>query len=39
MKKTKITKFMNTELESYSESELKPDIELELMSELDSDND
>ena len=39
MKKTKITKFINTELESYSESELKPDIELELMSELESDND
>ena len=38
IKKTKITKFINTELESYSEPELKPDIELEPKSELESDN-
>ena len=35
MKKTKMTKFINTELESESESE--SDIELELRSELESD--
>ena len=35
MKKTKMTKFINTELESESESE--SDIELELRPELESD--
>ena len=35
MKKTKITKFIEAELES--ESELESDIELELKSELESD--
>ena len=35
MKKTKMTKFIQAELES--ESELESDIELELKSELESD--
>ena len=35
MKKTKMTKFIEAELES--ESELESDIELELKSELESD--
>ena len=38
MKKTKMTKFMEAELESESESGLESDIELELNSELESDN-
>ena len=37
MKKTKMTKFIEAELES--ESELESDIELELKSELESDTD
>ena len=37
MKKTKMTKFIEAELESESESELESDIELELKSELESD--
>ena len=36
MKKTKITKFIEAELESESESELESDTELELKSELES---
>ena len=36
MKKTKMTKLINTKLESESESESEPDIELELNSELES---
>ena len=35
MKKTKMTKFIEAELESESESELKSDIELELKSETE----
>ena len=37
MKKTKMTKFIEAELESESESELESDIELEVKSELESD--
>ena len=37
MKKTKMTKFIEAELESESESELESDIELELKSGLESD--
>ena len=37
MKNTKMTKFIEVELESESESELQSDIELELKSELESD--
>ena len=37
-KKIKITKFINTELESESGSELESDTELELKSELESDS-
>ena len=37
MKKTKMPKFINTELKAESESELESDIELELKSELESD--
>ena len=37
MKKTKMTKLIEAELESESESELESDIELELKSELESD--
>ena len=37
VKKTKMTKFIEAELESKSESELESDIELELRSELKSD--
>ena len=37
MKKTKMTEFIDAELESESESELESDIELELKSELESD--
>ena len=37
MKKTKMTKFIEAELESESESELESDIELKLKSELESD--
>ena len=37
MKKTKMTNFINVELESESESELESDIELELKPELESD--
>ena len=36
MKKTKMTKFIEAELESESESELESDTELELKSELES---
>ena len=36
MKKTRMTKFKEAELESDSESELEYDIELELKSELKS---
>ena len=36
-KEIKMTKFINTELESEPESELESDIELELKSELGSD--
>ena len=36
-KKIKRAKFIDTKLESESESELKSDIELELKSELESD--
>ena len=36
MKKTKMTKFIEAELELVSESELESDIELELKSELES---
>ena len=35
MKKTKMTKFIEAELESESESELKSDIELELKSDTE----
>ena len=35
--KTKITKFINAELESRSESELESDTELELQSESEPD--
>ena len=38
IKKTKMTKFINTELESESESELESDTELESKSELESDS-
>ena len=37
MKQTKMTTFIEAELESESESELESDIELELKSELESD--
>ena len=37
MRKTKMAKFIEAELESKSESELESDIELELKSELESD--
>ena len=37
IKKTKMTKFINTELESESESELESNPELEWKSELKSD--
>ena len=37
MKKTKMTKFIEAELESESESELESDIELELKPELECD--
>ena len=37
LKKTKMTKFINTELELESESELESDTELESKSELESD--
>ena len=37
MKKTKMTEFIDAELESESESELESDIELELKTELESD--
>ena len=37
MKKTKMVKFIEAELESESESGLESDIELELKSELESD--
>ena len=37
MKKTKMTKFIEAELESESESELESDTELELKYELESD--
>ena len=37
MKKTKMTEFIDAELESESESDLESDIELELKSELESD--
>ena len=37
MKKTKMAKLIEAELESESESELESDIELELKSELESD--
>ena len=36
-KKTKMTKFIQAELQSESESELEFDIELELKSKLESD--
>ena len=36
IKKTKMTKFISTELESESESELESDTELESKSELES---
>ena len=36
-KKTKMTKFINTELESESDSKLESDAELELKSESESD--
>ena len=39
MKKTKISKFINTELVSDSESELESDTELESKLESDSDSD
>ena len=35
MKKTKMTKFIEAELESQSESELQSDIELELKSDTE----
>ena len=35
MKKTKMTKFMESELKSESESELEPGIELELKSDTE----
>ena len=35
MKKTKMTKFIEGELKSESESQLEPDIELELKSDTD----
>ena len=38
IKKPKMTKFINTELESESESELEFDTELESKSELESDS-
>ena len=38
IKKTKITNFIKTELESESESELEPDIEFELKPESESGN-
>ena len=38
IKKTKMTKFINTELELESESELESDTELESKSELESDS-
>ena len=38
MKKTKMTQFMEAELESESESELESDAELEAKSELESDS-
>ena len=38
MKKTKMTKFIEAELESESESELESDAELEAKSELESDS-
>ena len=38
IKKTKMTKFINTELESESESELESNTELESKSELESDS-
>ena len=37
MKKTKMIKFIEAELESESDSELESDTELELKSELESD--
>ena len=37
MKKTKMTNFIQAELESESELELESDIKLELKSELESD--
>ena len=37
MEKTKMTKFIEAELESESESELESDIEIELKYELESD--
>ena len=38
IKKTKMTKFVNTELELESESKLESDTELESKSELESDS-
>ena len=38
IKKMKMTKFINTEVESDSESELESDTELESRSELESDS-
>ena len=38
IKKIKITKFTNIELESHSESELESDTQLELNLESDSDS-
>ena len=38
MKKTKMAKFINTELYSESKSELESDTELESKAELESDN-
>ena len=38
-KKTKMSKFINTELKLESESELESDTELESQSELESDTD
>ena len=38
IKKTKMTKFINTELELESESKLESDTELESKSELESDS-
>ena len=38
IRKTKMTQFINTELESESESDLESDTELESRSELESDS-